>query len=368
MSLLRIKNADGTWFHIPAINGKPGKDGAIQYVAGDGIKIEDNIISAKTNVTGNIYSTKLSSDKQVYQQLINDYFNGINSLFEFVGGDHDGLYYLCDDKFSGQLKYRSVRQYPKKSHDNATGTTSNRMWFKAVILYYDLETHEYTGNNWASYNDGVITDYLDTSQDYTTPYKPKYDGSPVNKKYVNDIVGNKDELKTDNKQLVGAINEIFNNASNFKSFVCDEEIFNMREAETGIYTFTSNCKKIITLSSDITNGEGLSSYYIYLVNSGGNKYAVVGWYRNSTVGMRLWFEFVKDGVDKAVKQEVSVYDYLTISSNQNITGIKTFMTLPKSTVVPTDDSHLVNKKYVDETVGNISTILETLTTVEGETE
>jgi len=168
--------------------------------------------------------------------------------------------------------------------------------------------------------------------------------------------------------LVGAINEIFNNASNFKSFVCDEEIFNMREAETGIYTFTSNCKKIITLSSDITNGEGLSSYYIYLVNSGGNKYAVVGWYRNSTVGMRLWFEFVKDGVDKAVKQEVSVYDYLTISSNQNITGIKTFMTLPKSTVVPTDDSHLVNKKYVDETVGNISTILETLTTVEGETE
>lgn len=47
---------------------------------------------------------------------------------------------------------------------------------------------------------------------------------------------------------------------------------------------------------------------------------------------------------------VDLKDTVTKSSTQTITGTKTFNTLPKSSIAPTDDTHLVNKKYVDDKV------------------
>lgn len=46
MSILKFKNADGTWNGIAAFKGENGKDGAIQYKAGYGIKIEGDVISS----------------------------------------------------------------------------------------------------------------------------------------------------------------------------------------------------------------------------------------------------------------------------------------------------------------------------------
>lgn len=43
MSVLKIRDTDGNFIDIPTIKGE---DGAIQYTAGEGIKIENNIISA----------------------------------------------------------------------------------------------------------------------------------------------------------------------------------------------------------------------------------------------------------------------------------------------------------------------------------
>ena len=44
-------------------------------------------------------------------------------------------------------------------------------------------------------------------------------------------------------------------------------------------------------------------------------------------------------------------DYVTLSTKQNINALKTFKVLPQSEAVPADDKDLVNKKYVDEKVG-----------------
>lgn len=57
MSILKFKKPDGTWESVAAIKGEDGKDGAIQYEAGDGIKIEDNIIS--TDVTKEYVNDKI---------------------------------------------------------------------------------------------------------------------------------------------------------------------------------------------------------------------------------------------------------------------------------------------------------------------
>lgn len=44
-------------------------------------------------------------------------------------------------------------------------------------------------------------------------------------------------------------------------------------------------------------------------------------------------------------------EYVTLNSNQTITGIKTFTALPKSTIAPTSNDQLVNKAYVDSKIG-----------------
>lgn len=52
-------------------------------------------------------------------------------------------------------------------------------------------------------------------------------------------------------------------------------------------------------------------------------------------------------------------------NDQTINGVKTFNSLPVSSAVPSNDNQLVNKAYVDGLVGNINTVLSTLTTVGG---
>ena len=74
MSILRIKNADGTWSDIPAIKGENGKDGAIQYTAGANIKIEDNVISADVSeIQPDLY--KLAERSTVYKTKKQSYSN-----------------------------------------------------------------------------------------------------------------------------------------------------------------------------------------------------------------------------------------------------------------------------------------------------
>ena len=50
----------------------------------------------------------------------------------------------------------------------------------------------------------------------------------------------------------------------------------------------------------------------------------------------------------------STHNYMTPELNEKISGKKTFTTLPESSVVPTNDNQLVNKKYVDDNAGGSS--------------
>ena len=52
-----------------------------------------------------------------------------------------------------------------------------------------------------------------------------------------------------------------------------------------------------------------------------------------------------------VNSETRTNAVLTSAVNQTISGTKTFATLPESSVVPTTDNQLVNKKYVDDNAG-----------------
>ena len=60
MSVLKIKDANNNWQSIPAIKGADGRDGYVQYTAGTGIDITNNVISNTQtsaewgNITGDI--------------------------------------------------------------------------------------------------------------------------------------------------------------------------------------------------------------------------------------------------------------------------------------------------------------------------
>ena len=46
----------------------------------------------------------------------------------------------------------------------------------------------------------------------------------------------------------------------------------------------------------------------------------------------------------------STDNWVNVSKPQTISGIKTFNALPKSSIMPTEESHFVNKKYVDDKI------------------
>ena len=48
---------------------------------------------------------------------------------------------------------------------------------------------------------------------------------------------------------------------------------------------------------------------------------------------------------------VDTSNLVTLDGNQTITGTKTFNALPQSSVAPTIDNHLTNKRYVDSRLG-----------------
>ena len=48
---------------------------------------------------------------------------------------------------------------------------------------------------------------------------------------------------------------------------------------------------------------------------------------------------------------VDLSDYVTKSQAETISGVKTFSALPESSVAPTTDNQLANKKYIDDGLG-----------------
>ena len=57
---------------------------------------------------------------------------------------------------------------------------------------------------------------------------------------------------------------------------------------------------------------------------------------------------------------ISTFNVCTTDGAQTISAKKTFNTLPESSVAPTTSNQFVNKKYIDDTIGDINSVLATL--------
>ena len=108
MSILKFKNADGTWNGVAAFKGEDGKDGAIQYKAGYGINIsEDNTISStldpSTGITVDTNPTEGSVNPVSSGGVYNALSNKANKtdIPTDLGNFTNGPGYITEEKEEG---------------------------------------------------------------------------------------------------------------------------------------------------------------------------------------------------------------------------------------------------------------------------
>lgn len=190
------------------------------------------------------------------------------------------------------------------------------------------------------------------TKDNTIQYTPTSDYNPSTKKYVDDNVktytaGNNIEISDDN---------VISSSVNGFIELTDETVI-LKNLNVGIYKLTSSVKYIEYTTDKTYNTAGYMDCFMFVSNYRGIKTGYL--FYNNTI---TFF----DGNTSSVAYgyiEKSIPNIITTYQNATISGTHTYNTLPKTTLVPTTDDQFVNKKYVDDQVGNINTILATLTTV-----
>lgn len=186
-------------------------------------------------------------------------------------------------------------------------------------------------------------------------------GSDITIDDVIAITGELDNLSTtDKSNLVNAINEVASSSGGDAITFVDTNTFYLSGKKKGIYylsvapTFVyyddtySSAQSInpidgfMYLLKDIDNtiqdGDLFGIYTAYNAN-----YMEVKFLQRDTTGL-----FANEGF----KQNSTRFSaqFVIANTNQTISGKKTFSTLPETSIAPTSNNQLANKKYVDDAI------------------
>ena len=252
----------------------------------------------------------------------------------------------------------------------------------------------YINNAWEKIGSTAIdlSNYL--AKDNTTAYTPTGDYNPATKQYVDSSVTNQatteetisglktfttlpesSVVPTENSQLVNKI--YVDDSIPFKVLPQLNNGNYWELADIGIGYFYSDRIDLRIYSA--AGSSAVNNYYnayLFITEVGRYRYITIRYsnYLGTPVVAYGSSDSQRDWTDKWISPltVISGESVLTWNGEQSISGLKTFTTLPESSVVPTTDNQLVNKAYVDSTLsttlGNINTILATLTTVSEVTE
>lgn len=181
---------------------------------------------------------------------------------------------------------------------------------------------------------------------------------------VKQITGELTNLNTEDKSnLVNAVNEVFNKPTT--TLLENKTIdLNNLDIEYGTYII-SGSDTVIKYNNNSEKPLGQHSKCVLLLGKNNfipssgyaGSYAII--FINPLSGGFNMKCYTNNGPTTVTFEQI-------VHKNKNceIFGLYNFYNkLPTSSLVPTSDNQLVNKKYVDDQVGNINTILATLTTV-----
>ena len=227
MAIMKFKNSNGEWMSIPAFKGEPGKDGAVQYKAGEGIVIEDNVISVATE-GGSIPKSaiyQLNTEKYLsvpgtYKtqsmldtigEAFTKYFNGETGIPTFRITAGDSMCFNPDYLFDlHQLNKLDATYYATR----ISKTSAAYMPSLCIVkMHFSLTEKDgvYTTNSidlsYASQREDLI------AKNNTVVYTPASDYHPATKKYVDDSIAAIEIPEGGNVDLSGyATKEDVNNA------------------------------------------------------------------------------------------------------------------------------------------------------------
>ena len=188
------------------------------------------------------------------------------------------------------------------------------------------------GTGWDKLGGDVdLSNYL--AKDNTTPFTPSSDYNPAVKKYVDDAITASQEvyyIDNTNIDLTGRKKGVYILKSN--RFPGSEEQHGVR-VFGGSWIYRTLVVPIVWVYDDVpTTAPSTSTAIASIVYTDAD-------------GSISRLEIYSNGYIPIPFQY-----FCTTGSAQTITGLKTFSTLPESSVVPTTNNQLANKKYVDDTV------------------
>lgn len=365
--------------------GPAGRDGYVQYTAGDNITIENNVISAisSADFTINIdehltsttalniselkpgrYTLKSNNDNRYfYVKADTNYQGAIITLSEFslyepfvvVNSPFEdsklAFYYVANDN-------RTMTKYRYKN-----GTSSG---FSTTVIndnYPILRTYRTDSNSVASTNTFTGTNtFTKLPQSSVVPTN---DNELTNKKYVDDLIssaGGGTNVKNFTTTPAGALILSENEDVGFyvNQNISSYRLNYVKTADSQVYSTSYNIifYEITKDLSEATTNETVG-------------YAIGIWLDGTIenhVGKITQIGILKD-TDGHIRFSNSDQKYLWLLTNgtQRFVGLKKYDTLPQiiTYTTPTNDNEFVPKKYVDDKIGDINTILASLTTPGG---
>ena len=198
------------------------------------------------------------------------------------------------------------------------------------------------------------------------------------------MVGDLNNLTTTEKSnLVGAINEVAGGSSSETIYLGDVEDFvssnplDLNTLNKGQY-FISNRKNRTEIYVQLTYNNQLITKQISIETPQVYHQIILTMFSKveDAVGYDTLFDLtyiIISSINNEISNKYKIIDFntstnqlvvsgrqntfyvLTTNDSQTITGTKTFSVLPQSSVVPTNDTHLANKKYVDDSIASAIT-------------
>ena len=167
---------------------------------------------------------------------------------------------------------------------------------------------------------------------------------------LNQDLGNKDDLTTTNKDnIVSAINELDSNIGDLQDLTTTEK----SNVVSAVNEIDSNYVRLDTeqtIPSVKTFSNVVNFGSIVNVNGEANFNDNVEMVNTPTITNPKTFQDLID--NELITKAQSVSKFVDFDTNQSVSGLKTFTTLPQSEATPTNDKDLTTKLYVDTTLSD----------------
>ena len=310
----------------------------------------------------------------IFNSWLSDY-KRTNMMPMFSMGYSDTPY-TGNSMYLKSVEYNNTTKLWYFNFSSTIGELSAPITQEIYMLSYDSENEVFLRCQKAGHNGQYLTPMYDFSKGAsfgkralsttnTEEYTPTADYHPATKKYVDD---NAKTYTAGDNITISEDNVI---SSNIGLPVLENQEINIHTFPVGSYIITgkdtvikygvngASSYKPIETNSYTGNTD---SWVLNITHSSGsesNRGFAFLFRRAGSSGAAAFYTFDFSGMDY-----VDISQLMERNANQSIYGQFDFYhALPISSLVPSTDNELTNKKYVDDQVGNINTVLATLTTV-----